>query len=360
MNNTEKNFIQNLKDIRLDGEAKLRIREQLVAYSELHSMPAVEEKPFNGVSFISSMFGHSRRLLATTLALALLLVGGGASTFAAEKAVPGDVLYPVKVGINEPVAAVFAGSGEAQARHHARLAVRRVQEAEVLRARGALTPETEEELSAKIDAETTKVIEEAGKLSLAGDVSASVAVRTDLAGELAPYAPVADTVAASAPEATTMMAKAVRATLASVPSEDEEVGTPRTVREVLGKKLVLLRVSQDSVARVRTIATDDTPAKEKKEGKKHSMSSLLFGSSVSEQNNTATSTATNTPELGKKFLEQLIRPEEEHKETPASNEQESHSSESGNTQTSTQTPSPTPTPSPASMKVGPIKVHIGL
>lgn len=346
MNNTEKNFIQNLKDIRLDGEAKLRIREQLVAYSELHSMPAVEEKPFNGVSFISSMFGHSRRLLATTLALALLLVGGGASTFAAEKAVPGDVLYPVKVGINEPVAAVFAGSGEAQARHHARLAVRRVQEAEVLRARGALTPETEEELSAKIDAETTKVIEEAGKLSLAGDVSASVAVRTDLAGELAPYAPVADTVAASAPEAAPMMAKAVRATLASVPSEDEEVGTPRTVREVLGKKLVLLRVSQGDTVRLKAIATQVADESPEATETKHPAQGLLFGASVQRDEQATSTTATSSKAFGKKFIEQLLKNENKEdvkNETPPQEEGVS-----------------APLPAALPTKVLPIKVHVGL
>lgn len=352
MNNTEKNFIQNLKDIRLDGEAKLRIREQLVAYSELHSMPAVEEKPFNGVSFISSMFGHSRRLLATTLALALLLVGGGASTFAAEKAVPGDVLYPVKVSINEPVAAVFAGSGEAQARHHARLAVRRVQEAELLRSRGALTPETEEDLSVKIDAETTKVLEEAGKLSLAGDVSASVAVRSDLAGELAAYAPAADTVAASAPEVAPMMAKAARATLESVPAEDT-ASTPRTVREVLGKKLVLLRVSQDSNLRTKALATDneESDSTAKKQGS-HPTRGLLSGASVRNDDTEASSTATSSPALGKKFIDQLLKREEkknteELKDIPAD--------------VAPEVPEVTvPMPVTVPAKVLPVKVRVGL
>ncbi len=319
MNNTEKNFIQGLKNIRLGSEAKLRIREQLVAYSELHSMPAVEQAPFNGVSFISSIFGHSRRLVATTLALAILLVGGGASTFAAEKAVPGDVLYGVKVGINEPVAAVFAGSGDARARHHARLAVRRVQEAELLRARGALTVETEEELSDKIDIETSRVIEEAGKLALAGDVSASIAVRIKLADDLTQYAQEGSAEADTATAAAPMMAKAVLATPERETASVSSVGT-RTVREVLGKKLVLLRVAETESVRTRAVSNDEPKdTGDAETAVSRPSRGLLSGTSVERSEGKASTTATSTPAFGKKFFERLMnRDEDKNKDTKES------------------------------------------
>ncbi len=341
MNNTEKNFIQGLKNIRLDSEAKLRIREQLVAYSELHSMPAVEKEPFNGLSFVTSVFGHSRRLLATTLALAVLVVGGGASTLAAENAVPGEVLYPVKIGINEPVAAVLAGSGEAQARHHARLALRRVQEAELLRSRGALTLETEEELSARIDAETSRVLEEAGKLALAGDVSASVAVRTELVGELSVYVETVDSGAEAAP----MMAKSASPTM-ETSAMNQKNADLRTVRGVLRKKLALLKISAGDIEQTRALATDNETDDQETATAARSAHALLSGASVSQSDGAATTTATSSRAFGKKFIEELrARDDKQHIDEPKAVPVE-------------ETPEGTlPVTLPARV---PVKIHIGL
>lgn len=77
--------------------------------------------------------------------LAFVLVGGGVS-YAAEGSVPGDALYPVKVKVNENVVSALAVSDEAKARWEARLAERRLEEAEVLAADGRLDEDTGAEL----------------------------------------------------------------------------------------------------------------------------------------------------------------------------------------------------------------------
>src|SRR3989338_6446139 len=48
-----------------------------------------------------------------TIALIIALLIGGGTSFAAEGAVPGDVLYPVKVNINEEIRGVVAFSDTA-------------------------------------------------------------------------------------------------------------------------------------------------------------------------------------------------------------------------------------------------------
>lgn len=71
------------------------------------------------------------------LAIALLLSGG--ASFAAQKALPGDALYPIKVGINENVMSWLTLSNEAKANFDAELATRRLEEAEKLAAKSRLT-----------------------------------------------------------------------------------------------------------------------------------------------------------------------------------------------------------------------------
>ncbi|MCE9643629.1 DUF5667 domain-containing protein [Candidatus Parcubacteria bacterium] len=83
--------------------------------------------------------------------LFMLLVVGSASAYAAEGAVPGDLLYPVKVGLTEPVRATLAFTAEAKASWHAEAAGRRMREAETLALRGELSATKSAEIAADFD-----------------------------------------------------------------------------------------------------------------------------------------------------------------------------------------------------------------
>ena len=63
------------------------------------------------------------------LIVTLLVSAGGGVSIAAEGALPGDGLYPVKISINEKVVAAFSVSVDAAANWEARLAERRLEEA---------------------------------------------------------------------------------------------------------------------------------------------------------------------------------------------------------------------------------------
>ncbi len=67
----------------------------------------------------------------------VLLLGG--SSVVAERAVPGNALYTMKINVNENVADFFAVSPQADAEWHARAAERRLEEAATLAAEGKLT-----------------------------------------------------------------------------------------------------------------------------------------------------------------------------------------------------------------------------
>lgn len=91
--------------------------------------------------------------------LALVLVVGVGSAYAAESTVPGDFLYGVKLGVNEPVRAALASGVEAKASWHAEAAERRMKEAEILSAAGTLTGEIKTQLESNIEEHAVKVAE---------------------------------------------------------------------------------------------------------------------------------------------------------------------------------------------------------
>lgn len=87
--------------------------------------------------------------MAIALIIALLI--GGGTSFAAEGAAPGDVLYPVKVSFNEEARSLVAVSNEAQADWDVRLAERRLEEAEKLAMEGKLSAEASASIESRFE-----------------------------------------------------------------------------------------------------------------------------------------------------------------------------------------------------------------
>lgn len=102
------------------------------------------------------LFISSRLVMPLAFVLVVAVVGGS-TAYAAEGAVPGDALYPIKVNVTEKVAEAFATSAEARASVHAKLAERRLKEAEVLVERGALTAEIKQEIETRLDHHASEV-----------------------------------------------------------------------------------------------------------------------------------------------------------------------------------------------------------
>jgi len=81
------------------------------------------------------------------IALILGLLLSGTASYAAEGSVPGDLLYPVKVGINEKAESALAFSAESKAALEAKFAERRLSEAANLAVKSKLNADASAKLS---------------------------------------------------------------------------------------------------------------------------------------------------------------------------------------------------------------------
>jgi len=126
----------------------------------------------------------------TAAIIAIMLIAGGGTSYAAESSVPGDFLYPVKIEVNENVKSAFAVSNEAEASLQARLAEERLEEAEELAARGELTAETSANIITRLQAHYQEAEERSEASEAKGDFESSATVRASLEGSFRSYADV--------------------------------------------------------------------------------------------------------------------------------------------------------------------------
>lgn len=137
MKNPTDQLIQNANDIRLSGEAKERIRAGLIVHMRAH--PPIQS-PYQRFFSMLSPYASKLRMPVTALSFILVITLGSASTFAAD-ALPGDLFYPFKVSVIEPVKGLLAVTPEAQTEFRISLIETRIHEVERLAMKEELTPE---------------------------------------------------------------------------------------------------------------------------------------------------------------------------------------------------------------------------
>lgn len=115
-------------------------------------------------NFFSFLFsGHSKRkYIPIAIVLGLLL--SGTASYAAEGALPGDLLYPIKVSVNEKVVSALAVSAESKATLEAKFAERRLSEATNLAAENKLTADNSAKLSSDFAKHADEAVAETEKL----------------------------------------------------------------------------------------------------------------------------------------------------------------------------------------------------
>jgi len=89
--------------ISLNRDEKSSIRNILISYSR--------KSPYG--AFFSFSLIRNKKVLILASVIALLLMGGGTS-YAAQRALPGDILYPIKINVNEKIADLMAVTKEAK------------------------------------------------------------------------------------------------------------------------------------------------------------------------------------------------------------------------------------------------------
>jgi len=148
-------IFDSIKQITLRPHERSIMREELKLFAAEHPAQA----PFLvrvAQAFTFSNFRiNSLRYHPLAAALVLFLCVGVGTSYAAEGALPGDVLYPVKIHVNESVQGALAVSNEAKAQWNVTRASRRLAEAETLAQEGKLTPAAQSDIESQFDQTTS-------------------------------------------------------------------------------------------------------------------------------------------------------------------------------------------------------------
>lgn len=195
MKKTNLQFIQETAaQLKLTHAEKARIRARLecvVATTParaLHPLVRIFLWPrliHRKVERIIPQFNRMKTIIVASLVIALL---GGGTVSAAEKTVPGDALYPIKIHVNEKARAAVAVSAAAKAELRADIAARRLEEAEKLAAEGKLNAQTELELRTQFVQALKTFSQESAAVVASHDEKTAVKLNADFETKLRAHA----------------------------------------------------------------------------------------------------------------------------------------------------------------------------
>lgn len=169
---------EEAQDIKLEANDKERIgmnlRSFMLYYPVKSAAMPIESTWYGEIWRVASIY----KFVPATLAL-LLIVGSSVSA-AASKALPGDLLYPIKIGINERARLFLASDAQEEAKIHTELVTKRLNEIAELKAEGKLDAKTE----ANIVNEANNEVKEAQSVILeirtSGDEKAAITAEVEL------------------------------------------------------------------------------------------------------------------------------------------------------------------------------------
>jgi hypothetical protein len=250
----EEKKIQEIFDA-LKSEA-LSERERFVMRSELHMLMKAHplKVPFHirfferMSAFDTAAFDYVGSHGIATAALVCVLVVGVGTSYAAGGALPGDALYPVKININEKFEAVLASDVEKVALSQ-KLTERRLEEAEILAARGELTPLASTKIASLIDVTSDEFEKRVAMLS---EIPENIEIVRDahstLEASLVAHANVLSTLSTELPD----VSKAIKPILSNVQKRADNARVARTEKrgrtEV--EPAVVIEVASGSEAKI--------------------------------------------------------------------------------------------------------------
>jgi hypothetical protein len=186
---------QQLRDhadtVRLTADEKGAMRSRLSAYMTMRPLRARATESF--AKKTGWMFRLSPKLMPYSAAVLSLLLAGGGVSYAAEGAMPGDTLYPVKVHVNEEVRGAFTTDDEGKAAWETFRAERRLDEARTLLEEDkAVAPELLDDLEVRFAEHETRVEETITKLEENHGSEAAARISSHLETSLAAHKMILD------------------------------------------------------------------------------------------------------------------------------------------------------------------------
>lgn len=224
------NIFSDVKRHALTERERTSMRNNLLAHmNEYPARAPLSVRMLDAVERIGDALGAQQRARMRFIpaTLALFLVLGVGTTYAAEGALPGDALYSVKLNLNESLKGAFAFSDAAKVSWETERLERRLQEAETLVAAGELTPVAQATLETEIHAAVDAFDKKVARIAARADEAAVVAAQSDLEASLIGHAEVLVVLAEDNEEAEL----AARPIIASVLARAEKVQQARAASE---------------------------------------------------------------------------------------------------------------------------------
>lgn len=170
----------------LAADAKARIHARLVQFMEAEEGVAVRKEMAGRQGIQRSwlyLFNFKKPMPIIATILIALMLGGGVSA-AAEKSLPGDLLYPVKIYANEEVRSAASLTKTAKASWDVELAERRLDEAAKLAVLNKLDTKTRADLDARFNENAKSANLRLTELSAEGKIATAADIASHFEGVL--------------------------------------------------------------------------------------------------------------------------------------------------------------------------------
>lgn len=146
-----------MKDIFKDGvkdiqNIKLTEREKALMFAHISEHMKVAHSTPATMNWF--MFFHRT---SAVIALMVLIFSSAAVVVASEASLPGDLLYPIKVSVKEPLASALSVSSSAKIQKEVQKATERLKEAEQLSEKGRLNADTRKEIEDRFEKHVEKM-----------------------------------------------------------------------------------------------------------------------------------------------------------------------------------------------------------
>jgi hypothetical protein len=264
MNDHFNTLFDHVKGESLGDSEKARMRNELSLFMSEHPARA----PFS-IRFLDWLGALGDRMTGAQLphvrfasaALVLVLFVGVGTSYAAERALPGDPLYAVKIYVNEPVRGSLAVSAPSKAQWSAEVITRRLEEAETLASEDRLTPAARSQIEVQVNDAAHDFDTSVSQVAQADDQAQVAMIQSNLEASLEGHAQVLAMLTADAPQTT----KSLAPILAAVRAKAEQAESAREHSEDhlavaghadLKTAAAASKVSaQRAVGTVRTLAT---------------------------------------------------------------------------------------------------------
>lgn len=147
------------EDIKLSDERKFKIRDYLINEIDGTNLESTYGKHTKKGIFWSQLVlsKYQKRYVPIIAGFIIVVILGSGVSFAAENSLPGDLLYLVKVNINEEVLGSLTFGVKAKTEYEADLATKRLEEAEQLTVSGKMDEETQDSIETNFEKHSKKV-----------------------------------------------------------------------------------------------------------------------------------------------------------------------------------------------------------